>query len=429
MKISHIYSRQIIDSRGNPTVEADVVLENGVLGRASVPSGASTGTNEAIELRDGDASKFNGKGVLKAVNNIKQEIEKALVGKEASDQKAIDETLISLDGTENKSRLGANAILAVSLATAKAEAQARNVPLFEYIHAISNTKKEIMLPTPMVNIINGGKHAAGSTDIQEFMIIPAGAKNFSEAIRMCAEIFHALGKVISSKGYQTTVGDEGGYAPQVKQGNKEALELISAAVEKAGYNMGHDVFLALDVASSELYENNAYQLKTENKILSNEELIAWYQELSKTYPIISIEDGLAEHDWEGWKKITNAMGANTQLVGDDLLVTNTKFLKQAIDEKAGNSILIKVNQIGTLTETLNAVAMADSNGWNSIISHRSGETEDTTIAHLVCGLATGQIKTGSLSRTDRTAKYNELLRIEEMLGAKALFAGMNPFKK
>jgi enolase len=422
MKIKTIHAREIIDSRGNPTVEADVVLDSGEFGRAAVPSGASTGSHEALELRDGDKKRYAGKGVLKAVEYVNGEIAQALVGQDASDQKNIDEIMIALDGTETKSRLGANAILAVSLANAKAAAAAKQMQLFEYVRTLSGNPKDMLLPLPLCNIINGGKHAAGSTDIQEFMIMPVGAPTFKEAVRMMAEVFHALKKVLEEKGYGTTVGDEGGYAPQVKAGNKEALELISHAVEKAGYVLGKDIKLALDVASSELYENGTYRLATENKMLTADEVIEFYKNLATEFPIVSIEDGLAEDDWDGWKKLTAAM-PGTQLVGDDLLVTNVKFLERAIQEKAGNAILIKVNQIGTLTETIQAVDMAHAAGWKAVMSHRSGETEDTTIAHLAVGLGTGQIKTGSMSRTDRVAKYNELLRIEEQLGDKAVFAG------
>lgn len=421
MNITKVIGRQILDSRGNPTVEADVTLEDGSLGRAAVPSGASTGTYEAVELRDDDKTKFGGKGVLKAVHNINTEISKALIGQDAANQKAVDEALIALDGTPNKGRLGANAILAVSLAVAKAEAISLKKPFYKYLLELAGTEKHT-LPIPMMNIINGGKHAAGSTDIQEFMIMPASAKTFSDALRMGAEIFQQLGKVLHEKGYSTTVGDEGGYAPRVKNGNKEALELIAIAVEKAGYKLGEDVVLALDVAASELHKDGKYHLTTEDKSLTSQEMVAWYESLVNTFPIVSIEDGLAEHDWEGWQALTTTLGHKVQLVGDDLLVTNTEFLQRAIKEKAGNAILIKLNQIGTLTETINAINLASENGWNAIVSHRSGETEDTSIAHLAVGLATGQIKTGSLSRTDRVAKYNELLRIEEELGDLAEFA-------
>lgn len=412
MKIINIYGRQILDSRGNPTVEVDLTLEGGSKGRASVPSGASTGSNEAVELRDEDATKYLGKSVLKAVGNIDTEISDLLVNKDW-DQKSLDEALINLDGTPNKGRIGANAILAVSLAFAKAVSLAKEIPLYQYINQLSKNNGEYLIPVPLMNIINGGKHAANSTDIQEFMIIPTGAKSFSQALQMGAEVFHALKKVLEKHGYQTTVGDEGGYAPQVKEGNKEALDLISEAVEKAGYKLGEDIVFGLDIAATELYEDGRYNLQTENKTLTSNEMVDWFAELCTNYPIVSIEDGLAEDDWEGWKNLTEKIGDKIQLVGDDLLVTNTKFLEKAIKDKAANSILIKLNQIGTLTETIQAVEMAHKASWTAIISHRSGETEDTTIAHLAVGLATGQIKTGSLSRTDRIAKYNELLRIEE----------------
>ncbi len=421
MNIQKIIGRQILDSRGNPTVEADVILEDGTLGRAAVPSGASTGTYEAVELRDGDKARYGGKGVLKAVANVNTEIAQALVGKDAANQQEIDQALITLDGTPNKGRLGANAILAVSLAVAKAAAQSAKKSFHTYLGELAGIEKPL-LPLPMMNIINGGKHAAGSTDIQEFMIMPVSATTFSDALRMGAEIFQQLAKVLHDKGYGTTVGDEGGYAPHVKNGNAEALELISVAVSKAGYKLGEDIVLALDVAASELYKDGKYELATESKSLTSSEMVAWYKELCEKFPIVSIEDGLSESDWDGWKELTTVLGEKIQLVGDDLLVTNTDFLQRAITEKAGNAILIKLNQIGTLTETINAIALASKNGWNSIASHRSGETEDTSISHLAVGLATGQIKTGSLSRTDRVAKYNELLRIEEELGDNAILA-------
>lgn len=428
MQIKSIHARQIFDSRGNPTVEADVILDNGIMGRAAVPSGASTGSNEACELRDGDASKYVGKGVLQAVANVNTIIASALIGKEVENQKEIDQTMIALDGTATKSKLGANAILAVSLACAKAAAQVAGVPLFEYVAKLSDSPRQPMLPLPLCNVINGGQHAAGSTDIQEFMIVPVGAPTFTEAMRWLTEIFHALAKVLKAHGYGTTVGDEGGYAPAVKSGNAEALALISEAVEKAGYKMGEQIAIALDVAATELHENDEYNLATENKKLSSEQMIEFYQDLAAKYPVVSIEDGLAEDDWSGWQQLTEKMGANTQLVGDDLLVTNVKFLERGISEKAANAILVKVNQIGTLTETIAAVDMAHAAGWRAIISHRSGETEDATIAHLVVGLGTGQIKTGSVSRTDRMAKYNELLRIEEFLGAQAVYASQQALK-
>jgi len=427
MNITSIHARQILDSRGNPTIEADIILEDGTMGRAAVPSGASTGSYEAIELRDGDAS-YGGKSVLKAVANVNGEINEALKGWDVTDQAGIDQKMIDLDGTENKGRLGANAILAVSLAAAKAAALSQKKPLYQYI-AEMNATEALSLPVPMMNIINGGKHAAGSTDIQEFMIMPVGAKSFSHCLQIGAEIFHALGKVLSAKGYATTVGDEGGYAPAVKSGNAEALDLIAEAVAKAGYTLGEDVVLALDVASSELMQDGKYVLATENKMLISEEMVDFYADLTTRFPIVSIEDGLGEDDWDGWKTLTAKLGDTIQLVGDDLLVTNTTFLKRAITEKAGNAILVKVNQIGTLTETMNAVRMAHEAGWKAVISHRSGETEDTTIAHLVVGLGTGQIKTGSLSRTDRVAKYNELLRIEEELGDAAAFIGRSALER
>jgi enolase len=422
VKITHVTARQILDSRGNPTIEADVTLESGVMGRAAVPSGASTGSHEAVELRDG-GREWGGKGVTQAVENVQTEIADHLVGRDASDQAGLDQAMIELDGTPNKGRLGANAILAVSLAAAKAAAAGQDLPLWEYIQGLAGGVQDPELPLPMMNIINGGKHAAGSTDIQEFMIMPVGARDFTHALQMGTEIFHALGKVLTAKGYGTTVGDEGGYAPAVKHGNKEALDLIAEAVEKAGYKLGDDIALALDVAASELYADGKYHLAAENKALTSEAMTAFLADLAENYPIVSIEDGLTEDDWDGWKLLTAKIGEEVQLVGDDLFVTNVEFLERGIKEQAANAILIKVNQIGTLTETLAAVAMAHAAGWRAIISHRSGETEDTTIAHLVVGLATGQIKTGSLSRTDRVAKYNELLRIEEQLGESALFAG------
>ena len=427
MNISTIKARQILDSRGNPTVEADVILDDGTLGRAAVPSGASTGSHEAIELRDGDQA-YGGKGVLKAVGFVNTEIKDALVGKDVSDQAGIDKIMIDLDGTPNKARFGANAILAVSLAVAKAAALQQKLPLYRYMANLAGNT-EFTLPLPMMNIINGGKHAAGSTDIQEFMIMPVGATSFSHCIQIGAEIFQALGKVLHDKGYGTTVGDEGGYAPAVKNGNAEALELIAEATAKAGYTLGRDVVLALDVASSELLEDGLYILNTEGKKLNSAEMTAFYKDLASRFPIRSIEDGLAEDDWAGWVTLTNELGDSLQLVGDDLLVTNTEFLKRGIEEKAANSILVKVNQIGSLTETIAAVKMAHDAGWTAVMSHRSGETEDTTIAHLAVGLNTGQIKTGSLSRTDRVAKYNELLRIEEELGENAIFAGRNALKR
>jgi enolase len=409
--ISNIIGRQIIDSRGNPTVEADVYLADGTFGRAAVPSGASTGAGEALELRDGGNS-YGGKGVSKAVSNINTTIRERLAGFDAADQAGLDSALIQLDGTDNKAGLGANAVLAVSLAAAKAVANARHIALHTYIAEMTGTTSQ-NLPLPMMNVMNGGQHAAGSTDVQEYMIIPVGADTFEDAIRIGTEVFHALAKVLKEAGYSTTVGDEGGYAPAVKNGNREPLELIAKAVEKAGYTLGQDIALALDVASSELFEDGVYNLATEGRKVSAAELIEWYESIRSEFPIVSIEDGLDENDWANWANLTAKLGQEVQLVGDDLLVTNTKLLQRAIDESAANAILIKPNQIGTLTETIDAVQTAQKAGWNTVMSHRSGETEDVTIAHLAVGLGCGQIKTGSLSRTDRIAKYNELLRIAE----------------
>lgn len=423
MRIRHIGARQILDSRGKPTVEADVILENGIVGRAAVPSGASTGMHEAVELRDGDPQQYGGTGVLKAVAHVRKQIASALIGKEVSGQAELDQVMIELDGTPNKGKLGANAILAVSLAAAKAAAQAAGQPLYVYVHALAEVTEAPVLPVPLMNIINGGAHTGWeTTDIQEFMIMPVGAPTFSEAVRWGTEIFHALAKILKQAGYGTTVGDEGGFAPRVKQGNKEALELISQAVAAAGYRLGTDIVLALDVAAAELYKDGKYALKIEGKQLSSEDMVAWLRELAKQCPLFSIEDGLSEEDWPAWQALMTAAGDGLQLVGDDLLVTNTTFLERAIKEKAANAILVKPNQIGTLTETIQAVQTAHQNGWKAILSHRSGETEDTTIAHLVVGLATGQIKTGAPSRGERTAKYNELLRIEEELGTSATYA-------
>lgn len=408
--ITSITARQILDSRGNPTVEADVTLEGGTLGRAAVPSGASTGSGEALELRDGGAA-YGGKAVTKAVVNIKNTIAPALIGKDASDQKAIDEAMFALDGTENKSNLGANAVLAVSLAVAKAAANEKRLPLHQYIADMTNSAQN--LPLPMMNIMNGGAHAAFATDIQEFMIIAKSADSVERAVQMGAEVFHSLAKVLKAKEYPTTVGDEGGFAPRVKNGNREPLELISEAVAAAGYTLGEDIVLALDVASSEFYADGKYDLKCEGRTLTREEMVDWLASLVDEFPIVSIEDGLAEDDWDGWKLLQERIGDRVQLVGDDLLVTNVTLLKRAIDEKAANAILIKPNQIGSLTETIAAVKMAQEAGWNTVMSHRSGETEDVTISHLAVGLGCGQIKTGSLSRTDRVAKYNELIRIAE----------------
>jgi len=428
MTIKSLHARQILDSRGNPTVECDALLADGSFGRAAVPSGASTGTREAVELRDNDKTKYLGKGVLKAVSNVNEVIAKKIIGMNAQEQKEIDEAMIALDGTPNKEKFGANAILSVSLAVAKAMAQSKKIPLYHYFSTLNSEFSTPILPLPLMNIINGGAHANFATDIQEFMILPIGAKTFADALRMGSEVFHHLANVLKQRGYPTTVGDEGGYAPQVKNGNAEALEMIIQAIMNAGYDPGDDIALALDVAASELIHDDKYVLKAENESFSNSQMVDWIAQLVENYPIISVEDGLGEDDWEGWKYITKILGEKIQLVGDDLLVTNEVYLKKAIEQKAGNAILIKLNQIGTLTETIETILMAKKANWNTIVSHRSGETEDTTIAHLAVGLATGQIKTGSLSRTDRVAKYNELLRIEEKLGDKAKFASKKAFE-
>ncbi|MDO4780896.1 MAG: phosphopyruvate hydratase [Candidatus Saccharibacteria bacterium] len=410
--ITHIQARQILDSRGNPTVEAEVGLSSGHRGRAAVPSGASTGTHEAIELRDGDLA-YGGKGVLRAVEHVNGEIAAALVGKDPFDQTAVDRVMIDLDGTPNKGRLGANAILAVSLAVAKAAAAARGVELFEYINQLAQTG-EMSLPLPMINVMNGGQHALGATDIQEYMIVPVGAATMADAVRMSAEVFHALAVVLKAEGYPTTVGDEGGYAPKVRGGNMEPVQLLARAIEQAGYRLEQDFAFALDVAASEFYDGGQYNLATEHRVLTAEQMIQLYTALRTQYPVVSIEDGLDEEAWRDWQRLTTELGETTQLVGDDLLVTNVKRLDRAIAEKAGNAILIKPNQIGSLSEMIAAVKMAKAAGWRTIMSHRSGETEDTTIAHLAVGLGTGQIKTGSMSRSERVAKYNELLRIAEL---------------
>ena len=411
-KIKTIKARQVIDSRGNPTVEADVFLEDGSFGRAIVPSGASTGTLEALELRDGDANIFGGKSVLKAVENVNTKIASALIGME-SEQRAVDNIMIGLDGTENKSNLGANAILAVSLAVAKATAKANYLPFYRYIAEISGTVNAMSLPMPMMNVMNGGEHASWATDFQEYMIISYSAQTINDAIRMGAEVFHALKKVLAERGYPTTVGDEGGYAPKVKGGNDEPLECVKLAIEKAGYKLGSDFRIAMDIASSEFYEDGKYTLKTSGESKTAAEMIDWYERLASEYPVASIEDGLAEDDWANWKILNERLGSRIQIVGDDLFVTNSKILARGIEEKAANAILVKFNQIGSLSETIDAVMMAKNAGFNTIISHRSGETEDVTIAHLAVGLGAGQIKTGSLSRSERIAKYNELMRIAE----------------
>ncbi len=421
--ISYVHARQILDSRGNPTVEVDVVTDDGVLGRAAVPSGASTGVHEAVELRDGDKSKFLGKGVLNAVNNVNTVIADALTGYEVTDQNEIDKRLIELDGTPNKGKLGANAILGVSLACAKAAAYTTNQPLYRYVGGVSaNT-----LPIPMMNILNGGSHADNSIDFQEFMIMPVGAASFRQALQMGAEVFHNLKSVLKNAGYSTNVGDEGGFAPNLKS-NEEAVEVILQAVERAGYRPGEDVFLALDPASSEYFipEENVYHLhKSTGDKLTPSQMVDYWKNWTEKYPIISIEDGMAEDDWDGWKLMTNTLGNKIQLVGDDLFVTNVERLKMGVERGVANSILVKVNQIGSLTETIAAVNYAYRNSYTAVMSHRSGETEDTTIADLAVALNTGEIKTGSASRTDRIAKYNQLLRIEEQLGDVAYYPGKN----
>ncbi|MCW9024521.1 MAG: phosphopyruvate hydratase [Gammaproteobacteria bacterium] len=422
IEIKNIIAREVIDSRGNPTVEADVILASGVKGRAIVPSGASTGAREAIELRDGDMSRFLGKGVLKAVENVNGPIRKVLIGMNCTDQRAIDNAMLKLDGTHNKSKLGANATLAVSLACAKAAAKAQGVPLYQYLY----TGDGYQMPVPMMNIINGGSHADNSVDLQEFMVMPVGAPNINEAIRYGAEIFHALKKVLHDKGMNTAVGDEGGFAPDLPS-NESAIQIILEAIDNAGYEAGKDVFIAIDAASSEFYKDGKYVLASEDKKLTASEFIDVLESWVDKYPIISIEDGLDEADWDGWKLLTERLGKKVQLVGDDLYVTNTKIFKEGIDKGIANSILIKVNQIGTLSETLDAIAMARKAGYTAVISHRSGETEDTTIADLAVATAAGQIKTGSMSRSDRIAKYNQLLRIAEGLGQEAVFPGKDAF--
>ncbi|MGL5947742.1 MAG: phosphopyruvate hydratase [Aeromonas sp.] len=428
-KIVKVIGREIIDSRGNPTVEAEVHLEGGFVGMAAAPSGASTGSREALELRDGDKSRFLGKGVLKALEAVNGPIAQALLGKDAKDQAALDQIMIDLDGTENKSKFGANAILAVSLAAAKAAAAAKGMPLYAHIAELNGTAGQFSMPLPMMNIINGGEHADNNVDIQEFMIQPVGAKTLKEAVRMGAEVFHNLAKVLKSKGYNTAVGDEGGFAPNLKS-NAEALEVIAEAVAAAGYKLGTDITLAMDCAASEFYdsEKNEYNLKGEGRIFTSNGFSDFLKDLTEKFPIVSIEDGLDESDWEGFAYQTKLLGDKIQIVGDDLFVTNTKILKRGIDTGIANSILIKFNQIGSLTETLAAIKMAKDAGYTAVISHRSGETEDATIADLAVGTAAGQIKTGSMSRSDRVAKYNQLIRIEEALGAKAPFNGLKEVK-
>lgn len=424
-KIKSVFAREILDSRGNPTVEVDITLKDGSFGRAAVPSGASTGSHEAVELRDG-GKRYNGKGVEKAVKNVNTVLSKALIGKEF-DQRTLDKRMMDVDGTANKGRLGANAILGVSIAFAKASAVSMKTPLYKYFNKIARTGNTVQLPVPMMNILNGGKHAEKSTDFQEFMIMPAGAKSFKEALRYGTEVFHTLKKILHDRGLSTTVGDEGGFAPSLSS-NEDAIKIILEAIEKAGYIAGKDIFIALDVAATELYKDGKYHLESENRSLTSEEMVNFYADWCAKYPIVSIEDGLAEDDWKGYELMTNKLGKKVQIVGDDLFVTNIDRLKMGIEKGVGNSILIKLNQIGTVSETIDAVNMAKKAKYTSIISHRSGETEDTTIADFVVGTGTGQIKTGSLSRTDRVAKYNQLLRLEGELGKKAVFRGNKVFK-
>ena len=422
LEIIDVVARQIIDSRCFPTVEVEIYLEDGTMGRAAVPSGASTGMYEAVELRDGDKSVFQGKGVLKAVNNVNEVIAEELIGCNVFDQTYIDNMLIELDGTNNKGKLGANAILGVSLAVANAAANALGLPLYRYIGGV-NAK---VLPVPMMNILNGGSHADNSVDLQEFMIMPAGAPTFSEALRMCAEVYHTLKKILNDKGYATGIGDEGGFAPNLKS-NAEALDVIIEAIGKAGYKAGEEIFIAIDAASSEYYKDGKYVLEHEGRTLSSSEMVDFFEEWVNKYPIISIEDGMAEEDWDGWKLMTERLGQKVQLVGDDLFVTNTERLEKGIELGVGNSILIKLNQIGTLTETLNAIEMANRAGYTAVVSHRSGETEDTTISDLVVAVNAGQIKTGAPARSERVAKYNQLLRIEEELEGVAEYRGKRAF--
>lgn len=424
--IVDVFGREILDSRGNPTIEVDVVLDGGAIGRAAVPSGASTGEHEAVELRDGDANRYMGKGVTKAVENVNEIIADEIIGEDATEQVLVDRILIELDGTPNKAKLGANATLGVSLAVCKAAAEAFGLPLYQYIGG-TNAK---VLPVPMMNILNGGKHADNNVDLQEFMIMPAGATSFAEALRMGTEVFHSLKSVLKKKGLNTAVGDEGGFAPDLKS-NEEALQVIMEAITKAGYKAGEQIFIALDPASSEFFEKeaNVYNLKSEKRKLTPAQMVDYYAELVGKYPIVSIEDGMAEDDWDGWKKMTDKLGKKIQIVGDDLFVTNTERLKRGIDMGVCNSILIKLNQIGTLTETLDAIEMAKTAAYTAVVSHRSGETEDSTIADVVVATNAGQIKTGSACRTDRICKYNQLLRIEENLGEMARFAGLSIIKR
>ncbi|MHB1870490.1 MAG: phosphopyruvate hydratase [Steroidobacteraceae bacterium] len=424
-RIADIRGREILDSRGNPTVECDVILDSGALGRAAVPSGASTGTREAVELRDGDKKRYLGKGVLKAVAHVNTVLKQALIGADPREQAALDERMIKLDGTENKGRLGANAILAVSLASAHAAARDAGMALYRYLGATLCAGREPVMPVPMMNIINGGAHANNSIDIQEFLILPVGAPNFREALRYGAEVFHALKKLLNERGLATSVGDEGGFAPNLGS-NAEALEVILQAIEKAGYTPGRDIYLGLDAASSEFYRNGSYELKADGRRFSSAEFTRYLADLAHRYPIVSIEDGMAEDDWDGWQQLTRALGESHQLVGDDIFVTNTQILREGIEKHVANAVLIKPNQIGTLTETLAAIDMADQAHYAAVVSHRSGETEDATIADLAVATAATQIKTGSLSRSDRIAKYNQLLRIEAELG-KVRYAGRDAF--
>lgn len=424
MKIVKVKAREILDSRGNPTVEVDVILDNGTIGRAAVPCGASTGEHEAIELRDGDKNRYLGKGVMKAVHNVNTVIAQKIKGMDSSKQEKIDQAMLELDGTENKSRLGANAILGVSLATARASANAKGAPLYKYLGG----SKAKVLPVPLMNILNGGLHADNNLDLQEFMIVPVGASCFKEGLRFAVEVFHTLKKILKERGETTSVGDEGGFAPNLKS-NEEAVQVIIQAIEKAGYKPGKDIYIALDPAASSIYKDGKYELRGEGRSLSNLEMVGLFGEWVNKYPIISIEDGLAEDDWDGWKKLTDTLGKKIQIVGDDLFVTNVKRLKMGIERGVANSILIKVNQVGSLTETLDTINLARKSGYTAVISHRSGETEDTTIADLVVATGVGQIKTGSLCRSERIAKYNQLLRIEEEIGSEAVYYGERILKK
>ena len=428
MIIRKVLARELLDSRGNPTIEVDVILENGSIGRSIVPSGASTGAYEAAELRDSDNDRYNGKGVLQAVANVNTELNQLLTGKDSQDQNNIDYLMIDLDGTKNKERLGANAILGVSLSVAKATAQSLEIPLYEYFHRLnsSDNNAPYILPVPMCNILNGGAHASNSVDFQEFMLIPVGAESFREGLRWVVESYQQLKILLSENAYDTSVGDEGGFAPSLKN-NRSALDLLIDAIQVAGYTPEKDLAIALDTATTELWENGKYNLASESRLMSSAEMIDLWIEWCNEFPIFSIEDGLAEDDWDGWKNLTSAIGKKVQIVGDDLFVTNIDRLKQGIAKNAANSILIKLNQVGSVSETINAITLAKNSGWNAVVSHRSGETEDTTIAHLAVGTGSGQIKTGAPARTDRTAKYNELLRIEENLAEKGIYPGISVF--